>query len=456
MLSKFADKFNNIVRRGFSGTERSRAVKKNIISSILLRGISIMISFMLVPLTIGYVSAELYGVWLTLSSIMTWLGFLDIGFTQGLKNKLTEAIAYQDWNKGKALVSTTYIMMLIIFVPICILLECIIPFINWSELLNVDIIYNIEIQRVMYVMIAFFCLQMVVNVIVSVIAAFQKVALSSSFTVIGQLLSLIIIFILTKTVPASLLSLAFSISAMPILVTIIASYVLFNGKYKNLAPSIKYFDKRLVGDLFNLGYKFFIINIQVVVLYQSTNILISNLSSPLDVTTYNIAYKYMNISMMLYTIITAPLWPAYTDAYVKQDFNWMKNVRRKMTKIFLLSAVCNVIMVLFSQTVYSIWIGDDVYIPLQMTIMVALYVIVYCWMNLNGTLIVGMGTIKLQTIIDVIGMCVHIPLSLLLGKHFGAYGVLVSMIFINLAYAFIFNIQVNKILNQSAKGFWIK
>ena len=53
--------------------------------------VSIVINFMLVPLTIGYVSAELYGVWLTLSSIMTWLGFLDVGFTQGLKNKLTEA-----------------------------------------------------------------------------------------------------------------------------------------------------------------------------------------------------------------------------------------------------------------------------------------------------------------------------------------------------------------------------
>ena len=222
---------NKIIRYLISGESRSITLKKNIISSFFLRGISIVINFMLVPLTIGYVSAELYGVWLTLSSIMTWLGFLDVGFTQGLKNKLTEAIAYQDWNKGKSLVSTTYIMMLVIFVPVCILAEFVIPYINWSDLLNVDVIYESEIKQVMYVMIAFFCIQMVVNVIVSVIAAFQKVALSSSFTVIGQFLSLVIIFILTKTAPASLMILAFAISAMPIIITVVASVLLFNGKY---------------------------------------------------------------------------------------------------------------------------------------------------------------------------------------------------------------------------------
>ena len=447
---------NKIIRYLISGESRSITLKKNIISSFFLRGISIVINFMLVPLTIGYVSAELYGVWLTLSSIMTWLGFLDVGFTQGLKNKLTEAIAYQDWNKGKSLVSTTYIMMLVIFVPVCILAEFVIPYINWSDLLNVDVIYESEIKQVMYVMIAFFCIQMVVNVIVSVIAAFQKVALSSSFTVIGQFLSLVIIFILTKTAPASLMILAFAISAMPIIITVVASVLLFNGKYKNIAPSIKYFDRNLVGDLFNLGYKFFIINIQVVILYQSTNILISNISSPLDVTTYNIAYRYMNLSMMIYTIITAPLWPAYTDAYVKKDFNWMNNIRQKMKKVFLLSAVGNVIMVLLSQPIYHLWVGDGVHIPMQMTIMVALYVIVYCWTNLNGTLIVGMGTVKIETILVAIGMVLHIPLSIVLGKQVGAYGVIASMIFINLIYAIVFNIQVNKILNKKAKGIWLQ
>lgn len=444
------------IQRLFSGDQRTISVKKNIVSSAFLRGASIIISFLLVPITIGYVSPELYGVWLTLSSIMTWLGFLDIGFTQGLKNKLTEAIALNDWEKGKSLVSTTYIMMLVIFIPVCVLLELIIPYIQWSSLLNVNLIYEDEIKNVMFVMVAFFCLQMVVNVVVSVVAAFQKVALSTSFNVIGQFVALIIIIIMTKIVPASLMSLAFSITAMPILVTIIASIILYTGKFKRLSPSVKYFDKGHVKQLFGLGYKFFIINIQVVVLYQSTNILISNLSSPLDVTTYNIAYKYLNISMMLYTIITSPLWPAYTDAYVKKDFVWMRNTRKKMTRILFLSIMICIGMVLISNPVYKLWIGNEVTIPFTMTVLVALYVVAYCWMNLNSTLIIGMGIVKLETIIVVVGMCLHIPISIMLGRRIGAYGVVLSMIFVNLMYAIVFNIQVNKVFHRSAKGIWLQ
>ena len=69
---------------------------------------------------------------------MVWLGFFDIGFTLGLKNKLAEAIALQDWNRGKALVSTTYFMMVLIFVPLCIILELLIPHVNWAIFLNVN------------------------------------------------------------------------------------------------------------------------------------------------------------------------------------------------------------------------------------------------------------------------------------------------------------------------------
>ena len=95
-------------------------------------------------------------------------------------------------------------------------------------------------------------------------------------------------------------------------------------------------------------------------------------------------------------------------------------------------------------------------IPWEMTALVALYVIVYCWMNLNATILVGMGIVKIETILVVAGMVIHIPLSLFLSKYLGAYGVLISMIAINLMYAVVFNIQVVKVLGQKAKGIWLQ
>ena len=219
---------HSYIKHFFSGNQRSVTVKKNIIGSLFIKGCSIIISLMLVPMTLGYVSSELYGIWLTLSSIMLWLNFFDVGFTLGLKNKLAEAIALGDWDRGKSLVSTTYFMMVVIFVPLCLLLELLVPHIDWASFLNVDSIYNDEIIRTLYVLVGCFCLQMIVNVLTAVVSAYQKTALSSAFPVIGNFLSLVAIFLLTKLCPPSLVVLAIAISVMPIVVLFIASIFLFS------------------------------------------------------------------------------------------------------------------------------------------------------------------------------------------------------------------------------------
>ena len=444
------------IKQFFSGNQRSVTVKKNIIGSLCIKGISILVSLMLVPMTLGYVSSELYGIWLTLSSIMVWLGFFDVGFTLGLKNKLAEAIALEDWERGKALVSTTYFMMLLIFVPLCFILMICIPYVNWAGFLNVNAVYNSEITKVLYVLVACFCLQMIVNVITAVIAAYQKVALSSSFPVIGNILSLIVIYAMTKLCPPSLVNLAYAISLMPILVLIGASIVLFHKKFRLVSPSIHCIEKKYISDLWGLGFKFFFIQIQVVVLYQCTNILISNVAGPNDVTAYNIAYKYLSVAMMLYTIVLSPLWPAFTDAYTKKDFAWMRNIYKKMTYVFFVSAICVIIMVLISPFVYKIWIGEKAVIPYVMTLAVALYMLVNSWDALQVQLINGIGAIKLQTYVTIIGLVVHIPLSLLLGKYIGAIGVVCSMIVINIIYVIFFTTQIRKILFQKGKGIWVR
>lgn len=437
-----------------SNSERSKTAKKNIIGSIAIKGWSILIQLILVPLTMGYLSPEIYGIWLTVSSIMLWLNFFDIGFTLGLKNKLNEALAEGDIKKGRILVSTTYTMMLIIFIPIAILLEIIVPYINWSSFLNIADTYNYQIIDVMRILIICFCLQMIFNTITAVLAAYQRTALSNLFPVIGNTLSVIIIFILTKTVPPSLVNLAQAISYLPVIVLLVSSIILFRGSLKSISPSLHLFKKEFIPHLFSLGFKFFIIQIQFVVLYQATNVLISNISSPEEVTAYNIAYKYLSVGAMVFTIILGPLWPAYTDAYAKQDFVWMKNIYIKMKKLYAILVFGVITMIAISPYVYSFWINSSSIVPWIMTISVGIYVLIHSWDSLQITLINGIGAVKLQTYVTLIGLILHIPLSLLIGKFIGGVGVIWSMAIINLIYSTIFTIQTSKLISNKATYIW--
>lgn len=439
-----------------SSNYRTQIVKKNIAGSLIIKGISIIISLMLVPMTLDYVSSELYGIWLTLSSVIVWLNFFDIGFTLGLKNKLAEALALRDTQRGRHLVSTTYAIMIAIFVPLALIIWGIIPVVDWCSFLNVSSVFADEIRNALYVISACFCLQMILNVLTAVISAYQKTALSSSFPVIGNIFALVAIVLLTKTKLVSLTYLALAISAMPILVIVLATLFLFRTLFKEVSPALQYVSRKYVKDLFNLGAKFFLIQIQVVVLFQTTNILISNLSGPNDVTSYNIAYKYIYVALMIYNIILTPLWPAFTDAYTKKDFSWMRKVYNKMLLLWFMSAVCIALMVVASPLVYELWIGNKAQISLSMTIAVAVYVIINSLDSLQVFLINGTGCIRLQTYVTLAGLILHIPLSFFIGQYIGCYGVLASLILITAFYATIFTIQINRIINNNAEGIWCK
>lgn len=438
------------------GSKRTAIVKKNILGSLAIKGISILTSFLLVPMTLGYVSAEIYGVWLTISSVLHWLTYMDVGVTHGLKNRLNECLARKDYEKGKSLVSTTYAIMFAIFVPLSAILIVVSPWIDWCSILNVDPSNQEVILKTMQVLFVFIALQMIVNVFVTVVAAYQKTALSSLFAVIGQICALCIIGMMTLFVKPSLLNLAFAYSMMPILIVLTASIIYFKTGMKEVAPSIKAINLAYIKDLWGLGIKFFIIQVQMIVLYQATNILISHIAGPESVTQYNIAYKLLNIAVMVYSIILGPLWPAFTDAYTKNDYTWMNNMYRKMQRLYLLLCLMIGILVAFSPLIIRLWVGDKVFVPFILTLSIAVYTLIHCWDTLQVTLINGTGKVNLQSYVIIIGLILHIPLSLFLGKYIGIIGVVVSMSIINLIYACFFTTQIRRILNNSAVGIWNK
>ena len=75
---------------------RNKNVKKNILWSFALKALSVGLSFLVLPLTVNYLTAVEYGVWVTLFSVMNWVNMLDMGIGLGLRNRLAEAVAEQD------------------------------------------------------------------------------------------------------------------------------------------------------------------------------------------------------------------------------------------------------------------------------------------------------------------------------------------------------------------------
>ena len=68
--------FAALKKRFIQSSQRSQEAVRNIIISMAAKCITVIATLLLVPLTIKYVNATQYGIWLTLSSIIAWVYFL--------------------------------------------------------------------------------------------------------------------------------------------------------------------------------------------------------------------------------------------------------------------------------------------------------------------------------------------------------------------------------------------
>lgn len=438
------------------GHSRSIAAKKNIAASFAIKGVSIAISLVMVPITIHYVNPTQYGIWLTLSSIIGWFSFFDIGFGNGLRNKFTECIARGEHEKARIYVSTTYAILIIIIIAVLLLFLFINPFLNWSQILNSPPEMANELSLLAIIVFVFFCVRFILQLLTTIMTANQQPARASFLNFLGSLVSLGIIFILIKTTSGNLVYLGATFSIAPVVVLITSSLWYYKHEYKRYAPSIKYVKFSFARDLMSIGIIFFLLQIAGIILYQTSNIIIAQLFGPAEVTPYNIAYKYFNIISMVMGIIMTPFWSAYTEAWIRKDFIWIKSSLRKLRILWGVLSIVTIIMFVFSNLFYKIWVGEEIKVPISVSAMMAVYVIMNAWTGIYSLFLNGAGKIRLQLYASILGMFLNIPLSIFLGKIFGIAGVLLSTVFLCLISMVIEPIQTSKLLNNTAKGIWDK
>ena len=439
-----------------STNKRTETMKKNIAGGFVLRGLGILISLLLVPLTIGYVSSELYGIWLTLSAIIHWVSFFDIGFGLGLRNKLGVALAEGDLKRARVLVSSTYAILSCIFVPLSIILFVVCKYINWSVVLNVSQELNPALVSCSQIVVVSFCLTLIMKVIQNVLQAYQRNALSGVLDTISSICTLLAIFILTKTTFPSLSYLALAFSTIPVLTYFLYSVFYYHFWNKDVSPRLKAISTETIKDVFGLGGRYFFLQITFVIIFQTTNILISQFAGPEQVTVYNVTYRYMNIALMVLGIVMAPVWSAMTEAYAKRDWTWMKSIYKRLMTLYKLAVLSLIIMLAVSPLAFKIWLGDSVATSIFITALVGLYVAIRVWHTIHATIVNGMGILRLQIYIAIIQLILFPILSYILGHSFALIGIIISNCIIVLISGLTLSMQVRKVIRQDANGIWTR
>lgn len=436
---------------------RTRKAQINTILGLFIKGGGIIISLLLVPITIDYLSPVAYGTWLTISSIVTMLAFFDIGIGNGLRNKFSEAIANQNVPLARAYVSTAYVAFSGLQLVFVVIFLVIFRYIPWQRILNTAI-DNEQLQLVVLLTAIAMAAKLVLDILSYILLAVQESSISGLIAFVANLLILIGTVLLTQFSHENLILLAIVTSVSPIIILLVAGLILYRGRLKAYRPSFRLADAQYGKGLLSLGYKFFFIQIAVIILFYTDNLIITQLFGPAEVTTYNIAFRYFNAINTVFAIAITPYWSAFTEAQVKNDVPWMVRTYQYMKWLWFATTLVIVAMILLSTTMYNVWIGDRVSVPFELSAAMGLSVVIACWNNITVSVINGLGKIQLQLYLSVLASIINIPLSIYFGKYLGlgSTGVILATCATLFVSSVASGIQANRLIGQNASGIWNK
>jgi O-antigen/teichoic acid export membrane protein len=169
--------------------------------------------------------------------------------------------------------------------------------------------------------------------------------------------------------------------------------------------------------LLTLGYQYFALQLCGLIIFSTSEFLIANLFSVQHVTTFNIASKYYGAVYMLSTLITAPLWGAFTHAWFQQDIGWIQKMIRRMH--FLNAGLLMVNLCLFFAflPLTRLWLGKDFAIDNYLAFGLIIYYSQMIFNNIFALFLNGIGKLNIQLLSGGIGALINIPLTILLAKY---------------------------------------
>jgi O-antigen/teichoic acid export membrane protein len=250
-------------------------LKKNIFQSLIFKVIAMALGVILVPIVLHYLGKEKYGIWVTLTVVFNWFGFFDFGIGNGLRNMLSEANAKGNFKLAKELVSTSYVLISLIFFFLFAIIVIFSPFANWYKIFNIGSSFNENFNLLILFLAGGFSFSFILRLLAPIFFANQHAARKYMADTISTVISFILIVTVTKIAKDSLSVLLIIYAFSPLVVYGLASIYFFNKDYKTIKPSIKSINFKLSRSIVGMGTQFLIIQLSALFLQSSIFFLIN-------------------------------------------------------------------------------------------------------------------------------------------------------------------------------------
>ena len=424
-----------------------------LIYSLVFKSISMILVFLTTSFIFKYLGNIDYGIWVTIYSIISWVYFLDFGFSNVIKTKLPTLLQ----NKQKevnVLISTIYIGIGGISLFILLLFIILNLFVSFSDFLNIDNAL-INFNSILFLNLLFSVLILIIGNYKALFVGVVKTHIVEFSMMMIQLFIFCFILLLYKynlfQGCSKILLVSYVFGLLNLLIGI-GFTIYFFSKNKEIKISFKHFDLSVLKINASLGLKYFIIQVCMIVIYSTDYVLITKYFGPKDVANYDIVLKIFQVPMMLIIAALSPFWSIFSKTFAEQKHAWIRKtlVIYNFSFLFFIAGI-TVLTFIINEIIY-LWMNERFEISKTLLLTISIYISMRTFTAMYNYFLNGINKINLSLGLTVFGAVINIPLCILMIKAgFGVSGIVIGTCISILPTTIALPIQAFKIINRKIK-----
>lgn len=338
--------------------DRYRRVLLTATGSLAARGVTLLTMLVSVPLTIDYLGVERYGVWMAVSSLITFLSFVDLGIGNGLVNSIADARGGDDREVVARCVSTAVFLLLGVALLSLGTLGIVGTVIPWARIFRVS--SNLAMSETgpsVIIFLVCFLVNLPLGIVEKVRMGYQEGFANSVWQVAGSVAGLVLV-LLAIGLQAGLPWLVLAMAGAPVLAMAgnAAHQFLFCRPW--LRPRFSLADRATLARLVKIGSQFLVIQMLTAIGLASDNLIIARVRGVSAVTEYAVVQKLYSLAL-LPQFLVAPLWPAFGEALAREDFRWARRALIRSVMVSVALAALIAIPLLFAgRLIVANWAGS--------------------------------------------------------------------------------------------------
>jgi O-antigen/teichoic acid export membrane protein len=367
---------------------------------------------------------ELYGVWITLTSILAYLTIFDLGIGSTSINTVAESLAKQRFLEARQKINIAYFTLAGIAILLALgVLLCWHAF-SWPVILGdqnpkTRSEINAAAATAIFIVLANFPLAITPRIL----GACRKVPVSNFWTSLGSITSLAAIIVAIK-LRLGLPWLVVAVSGSTLLAGTLSTAWLYHH-FEWLKLSLRDIDFRKIRDLLSIGLPFFIVQVSGIILFETDNLIIAQVMGARSVTPYSVTWKLFSYASLLQVVSLPTLWPAYADAFARLDYLWIQKAYRYNLLIAVgTTTAFSLAFCSFGRSFIRIWAGPSAVPGFALILGMGVWAVISSLSWCETCLLGAAGRVKGQAIYSAIGAVVNVIASITLGRIYGLTGII--------------------------------